>query len=288
MRKVLLIVFIIAGVPKLFSQHTEEHYSFGAAGDQIIPLGLFYIGSAVHIECQVDGGWAEDGGIYHIVSDWGSLPKVIYRGESSISNRLRFYGYLPTGTSSTAFLFAKWENQSPGKSYTNTVRFTVFCEKPFDKNNVGDFVNAVELEDLLVVQASSSKVGIGTINPKAKLDVAGTIRATEIKVEAQSADFVFDEDYNLLDLNEVERFINENKHLPDIPSAAEMEESGVNLAEMNKLLLQKIEELTLYAIKKDKEVEELTTKFEEERTERQTLSERLSIVEEILTREIKH
>lgn len=87
--------------------------------------------------------------------------------------------------------------------------------------------------------------------------VSGSIRTTEIKVEAQPADFVFEQDYYLRPLGEVESYILENKHLPDIPSAAQMEADGVNLAEMNKLLLQKIEELTLYMIKQQKEIDEL-------------------------------
>jgi hypothetical protein len=86
------------------------------------------------------------------------------------------------------------------------------------------------------------------------LSVGGTIKATEIKVEAQTADFVFEDNYHLKDLTDVEAFILTNKHLPEIPSAAEMEEAGVNLAEMNKLLLMKVEELTLYSIKLEKEV----------------------------------
>ena len=95
-------------------------------------------------------------------------------------------------------------------------------------------------------------VGIGTDSPTEELDVIGTIKATEIKVEAQTADFVFEEDYQLKELSEVEQFITTNKHLPDIPSARQMEENGVGLAEMNKLLLQKVEELTLYVIELQK------------------------------------
>lgn len=109
-------------------------------------------------------------------------------------------------------------------------------------------------------------VGIGkAANSSAKLDVAGTIRATEIKVVAQTADFVFEKNYPLRDLNQVEKFIKQNKHLPDIPSSAEMEASGVNLAEMNKLLLQKIEELTLYLIEKEEEVTELKSQMENQK-----------------------
>jgi hypothetical protein len=97
----------------------------------------------------------------------------------------------------------------------------------------------------------SGRLGIGTPAPTSMLDVRGTINATEIKVQAQTADFVFKDNYHLKDLSEVEAFIKTNKHLPEIPSAAEMEEQGVNLAEMNKLLLMKVEELTLYTIQQE-------------------------------------
>jgi len=89
------------------------------------------------------------------------------------------------------------------------------------------------------------------------LDVKGIINASEIQVTAQTADFVFEPDYNLRPLDEVEAFVKENKHLPEIPSAKQMEAEGVNVAEMNKLLLQKVEELTLYVIEQEKEISTL-------------------------------
>lgn len=88
-----------------------------------------------------------------------------------------------------------------------------------------------------------------------KLQVSGLIRAKEVKVEtANWPDFVFAKDYKLPTLRETERQIKKNGHLPGIPSAAEAEKNGIELGEMNKKLLQKIEELTLHLIEKDKEL----------------------------------
>ncbi|WP_291070456.1 hypothetical protein [Empedobacter sp. UBA5039] len=87
-------------------------------------------------------------------------------------------------------------------------------------------------------------------------DVAITnkLEAREIKVtESPTADFVFEEDYNLPTLQQVENHIKEKKHLPEIPSAKEMKKEGVNIGEFQIKLLQKIEELTLYIIEQNKE-----------------------------------
>lgn len=74
------------------------------------------------------------------------------------------------------------------------------------------------------------------------------------------SDFVFQKDYNLREIEEVEQFIRSNKHLPDVPSAKQIAEEGYSQHEMNKVLLQKIEELTLYIIQQQKEIEELKSK----------------------------
>lgn len=103
----------------------------------------------------------------------------------------------------------------------------------------------------------ADKIGIGTENTGAsKLAVNGSIRAKEIKVEASPwPDYVFDASYKLPDLKVTEQFIKANKHLPEIPSASEVEKDGINLGEMNAKLLRKIEELTLYMIELNKKVE---------------------------------
>ncbi len=101
------------------------------------------------------------------------------------------------------------------------------------------------------------KLGIGTTSfGSHKLAVEGSIGAREIKVEATGwSDFVFEKDYELRTLEQVEEHINENGHLPEIPSEAEVTENGVNLGEMNAKLLQKIEELTLYLIEQNKQLD---------------------------------
>ena len=104
----------------------------------------------------------------------------------------------------------------------------------------------------------NGNVGIGTDDPQAELAVNGTILAKEVRVTIDAADwpdYVFSSHHQLKKLDEVESYINENNHLPDVPSAQTMEENGVNLAEMNKILLQKVEELTLYMIQQQKEIE---------------------------------
>jgi len=100
-------------------------------------------------------------------------------------------------------------------------------------------------------------VGIGTTSPDSKLTVKGDIHTNEVKVDllgAVAPDYVFYKDYDLKSLKTVEDYIETNGHLPNIPSAKKMETEGIMLKEMNLKLLEKIEELTLYAIEQEKEI----------------------------------
>jgi hypothetical protein len=102
-------------------------------------------------------------------------------------------------------------------------------------------------------------VGVGTTNPGTyKLAVEGTIGARKVKVtQASWADYVFNDGYWLRPLTEVESFIKENKHLPEVPSAKEVEKNGVDVGDNQALLLKKIEELTLYMIQMNRDTEML-------------------------------
>ncbi len=120
--------------------------------------------------------------------------------------------------------------------------------------------NASQEKQLLRIMGNGN-VGIGTTNPTDMLTVAGKIGAREIKVSTGAgADFVFETDYKLPELAELEKFVKMNKHLPEIPTAKEMVENGVNLGELNIKLLQKVEELTLHLIEKEKQLQKQESK----------------------------
>lgn len=103
---------------------------------------------------------------------------------------------------------------------------------------------------------NKGKVGIGTTNPGSyKLAVEGKIGAHEVVVTTDGwADFVFEDDYNLMSLKDLDNYIQENKHLPEIPTTEEVEANGISVGEMNAKLLQKIEELTLYMIQQEETI----------------------------------
>jgi hypothetical protein len=128
---------------------------------------------------------------------------------------------------------------------------------------------------------NSDNIGIGTIDTKGyKLAVAGNAIAESVTVKLQSdwPDYVFKKNYSLSPLSEVKTYIDQNSHLPDMPSAGQVTKEGINLGEMNKQLLKKVEELTLYLIEEDKEVHELHNQISDQGKEIDFLKKNITAI----------
>ena len=147
----------------------------------------------------------------------------------------------------------------------------------FKKNSTaGQFKFSNNNGDLMTI-LSNGNVGIGTSNiGNWQLAVGGKIRAEEIKVETGWADFVFEDNYELRSLEELENYIDENKHLPGIPTESQVTENGINLGEMNAKLLEKIEELTLYMIDMNNQMKSQTGRMERLEQENAELKNEIS------------
>ncbi len=141
----------------------------------------------------------------------------------------------------------------PGNSRPNQGSILFYTTAPGAATANANYTGAVSM-----IIGSGGNVGIGTVSSGEKLSVNGKIRAKEVKVEATNwPDYVFERGYELPALSETERHIKEKGHLPGIPSAKEVKENGVELGEMNKKLLEKIEELTLHLIEMEKKMKVL-------------------------------
>lgn len=122
----------------------------------------------------------------------------------------------------------------------------------------------------------TGNVGIGTQNPQSKLAVNGTITAKKLKITQEGwADYVFDSSYRLQPLHQVEAYIQANKHLPDVPTSAEVKKEGIDVGDNQVLLLKKIEELTLYIIQQNKSIETQNREMEAMKKEMAELKARM-------------
>ena len=200
----------------------------------------------------------------HVVNTLGSLPSwgsqvAIFQNNGAVSDNAGIA--LLAGTSGISYIhLSDADNAASGTILYN-----------HSNNSLGFRVNGGGSDNMTI--ASTGNIGIGTSDPSTyNLAVKGTIGAQEIEVVQTIPDYVFGEDYNLRSLEQVETFIKEESHLPDIPSAKEFEGGRVAIGEMQERHLQKIEELTLYLIeqneinkaqaKKIEELEQRLAKFE--------------------------
>jgi hypothetical protein len=121
--------------------------------------------------------------------------------------------------------------------------------------------NGVLAEKMRIGNTGNVSIGTTETDPtNALLTVKGKIHAQEVIIDMNAPlvpDYVFDDNYKLMPLHQVEQFVKTNNHLPEIPSAAEVQKNGLSMGEMQNKLLQKIEELTLYVIEQQKRIEQL-------------------------------
>lgn len=143
-------------------------------------------------------------------------------------------------------------------------------------NNTGAYAS---LADRLIID-NTGNVGIGTPSPDEKLTVNGTIHSKEVKVNNSIPvpDYVFKKTYKLPSLRQLKTYLKANHHLPEIPSATEIAENGLDLGEMNLKLLKKVEQLTLYAIDQKEENEKLKQRQQKQEARIAALEKALATV----------
>ena len=242
-------------------------------------VNMIKIGDGSYVQI---GEWEADDQLSFKASKYNFTNGNVGIGVSSPQYKLDVNGKMYLHTVETingwAYSYLLWEHHklvmgNPTGTYAHTLLELVpgGCSQEelysqFSLYHAYNASNKVEKIRFCTAQNSwintNNNFGIGTDNPQYKLDVRGTIRANEILVNtASGADFVFDKAYNLRPLNEVNDYIQQNQHLPEIPSAAEMQQNGVNMNELQMQLLQKVEELTLYIIQQDQRIKELESQI---------------------------
>lgn len=149
-----------------------------------------------------------------------------------------------------------WNSVGIGNNVRNYDGSATFTR--IDNTKGSSFIRLVDTEiNFNLISEAGAQVTPFVIRPNNAM-FQGKLEAKEVKVTlTPTADFVFEEDYNLPKLEEVEKHIKEKKHLPEIASAKEMEKEGLNVGEFQIKLLQKIEELTLYSIEQNKRIKKL-------------------------------
>jgi hypothetical protein len=168
----------------------------------------------------------------------------------------------PLNVSTSAQTMSVFQNPGTGNSWVSVMNNTGYMNlgvgastpHPYVWSSTNSFfIGSDGAPTLFVAGMGNGSVGIGTTTPKAKLAVNGDILAKKVTVSLNNLpDYVFNTNYSLRSLNEVEQYIQQHHHLPEVPSAEEVKKDGLNLGDNQATLLKKIEELTLYVIEMEK------------------------------------
>ncbi len=230
-------VKILTNIPFTSSSHMVnlriEGYSYGLQSALGINL-VWYVWNDAFVHTGISS-WGNDVPAVSLANESGKV--VVFIHDKTYFQRFRVTAFAK-GMSEQSSWFQGWTAVDQSLSGTHVTALTY-------RNKFGNI-------------HATGNVGIGIATPTEKLAVNGNIRAKEIKVEtANWPDYVFADDYQLRGLGETEAYIKANRRLPGMPSAEEAEADGISLGEMNRKLLEKVEELTLHLITKDKAEKEL-------------------------------
>ncbi|MBU1115315.1 MAG: fibronectin type III domain-containing protein [Bacteroidetes bacterium] len=241
--------------------------AYNAGGDSPIDVGIYgfdttlpnppslpdMVSASAVSSSEITVSWNdestnEDGfKIYRSTSSGGSYPQIGTVGANVTS-------YSNTGLAANTTYYYQVSAYNAGG------------DSPID---VGIYASATTLSNSLWasngtdISYNDGNVGIGTSIPNRKLTVKGKIHASEIKVDSNvpHPDYVFEDDYELMSLTEIDKYVSKYKHLPEIPSALEVKSNGLSVGEMQSKLLTKIEELTLYIIEQNKRIQKLKKEY---------------------------
>lgn len=174
-------------------------------------------------------------------------------------------------TDSWVPLSAKGNTAAPAGLMPMTNEWNLFVGNPYSAASA----------KVAITANINGDVGIGIRTPQSKLAVAGTITAQKIKVTATGwPDYVFHKDYQLPSLQEVGDYIQTNGHLPEIPAAAVVEKEGQDVGEMNKALLKKVEELTLYLLEENQQRKKLEADMSALKDRQRVLEQQLQALQQ--------
>jgi hypothetical protein len=214
------------------------------------------------------GGWTNSNNgetTFYIGNRGGLSINEVTMGSNSISgyftlhayqngNQTDFYLVTPANSIAAMAVLSYWYAGDPAFGTSQFITIMSSTNVP-----AGTEITPLTITPVMITDASGNiAVNASSTSPTYKFAINGALIATSatVKLYANWPDYVFKKDYTLTPLSELKTYINQNHHLPEMPTVQQIAKDGLNLGEINKLLVKKVEELTLYLIEKDKQLDD--------------------------------